>query len=384
MVQRIKTGMIADGAVTTAKMNDEVENLFSFRNRIRNGDMRVDQRDTVNSAIVLTGSVPSQRYVTDGFSLKVFGSNYPAGNIIKAQKVNEGPASVGIKTSLKITAQTSITMNASRLGAWVEQPIEADNILDFLINTGMPDMTISFWAKSNKTGNVSVSVETLENDSEAAKGSYCTVQTINAVETWEYKTVTIPATSVYNFKQGNIGGIHVKIGISSNGSWLTSTDDQWNPVSSARGVLSTRQTNFVASTNDYIQITGVQLEKGTVATPFEVKPYGVELALAQRYFIRMTGRATGYVRNPDGLFQCFIMLPNNMRTEQPSGTFNNLGVFSNFQSAVASLPSGFSVGGESKCASRGFLYIDGGLGSYTGHTFIPSWEGFSFDVSSEL
>jgi hypothetical protein len=73
-----------------------------------------------------------------------------------------------------------------------------------------------------------------------------------------------------------------------------------------------------------------------------------------------------------------------MRTEQPSGTFNNLGIFSNFQSATASSPSAFEIGGESKAATRGFLYVSGSLGSYSSHTFIPSWESFSFDASSEL
>jgi hypothetical protein len=280
MVQRIKTGMIADGAVTTAKMNDEVENLFSFRNRIINGDMRIDQRNN-GSAAPATGA-QNNAYGVDRFYTRAFGGagDYPAGTLHNSQRSTDAPP--GFSYSLRVTAAQNIAypVGGARLGAWIQQPIEADNVLDLLNGSGgTVAFTISFWAKASKTGVVSVSVECYN-----VGGSYCTTVNINQANTWEYKTVTIPAQNSYNFSSGNGNGLELKIGLASNTSWLVSTLNQWNNGSTSRGVLASTQTNFLAATNDYLAITGVQLEAGSTVTPFERRPYGLELSLCERYY----------------------------------------------------------------------------------------------------
>jgi len=323
MIQRVKTGVIADGAITTAKMNDEVENLFSFRNRIINGDMRIDQRN--NGSAAAATAAQNNAYGVDRFYTRAFGGagDYPAGTLHNSQRSTDAPP--GFSYSLRVTAAQNISypVGGARLGAWIQQSIEADNLLDFLNGSGgTVAFTVSFWAKASKTGVVSVSVECF-----SVGGSYCTTVNINQANTWEYKTVTIPAQNSYNFSSGNGVGLELKIGLASNTSWLVSTLNQWNN-SSNRGVLASTQTNFLAATNDYLAITGVQFEAGSTVTPFERRPITTELLLCQRYYAKMSstnnnGAVGSGIGRSSTATNIYIKLPVTMRT-LPTVSYNTL------------------------------------------------------------
>ena len=172
----------------------------------------------------------------------------------------------------------------------MQYSFENQDIQPLQEGSGLKDFTVSLWLKSNKTGNVTISVE-------GEFYSYSTYVSISSASTWEYKTVTFPATSLavgIDYTSDPTGpDFSLKVGLGSNGSWLVATDDQWNDKSTNRGVLSPQQTNFQAAVNDYLQITGVQLEVGDTSTPFEHRSYAQELALCERYFeIHDTGDQT--------------------------------------------------------------------------------------------
>ena len=360
-------GDASGGTTTTVNGYTPTVSNMAGRNRIINGDMRIDQRNAGASVTNIAGNV----YTIDRW--ECFGT--VASKFTVQQNAGSVTPPADYTNYLGVTSSSAYAITSGDVFR-VTHKIEGYNVSD--LNWGgasAKSATMSFWVRSSLTGTFGGAITNSSQDR-----SYPFTYTINSANTWEQKTIPIPGDTSGAWLKNTGIGIFIIFSLGS-GSVYSAPANSWTSTSyinSATGAASLVSTNGAT-----FYITGVQLEAGSVATPFEHRQYGQELALCQRYFVRINGRADGYVRH-DGNFNCFITLPNNMRTEQPSGTFSNLGAFSNFQSAVASSPSGFSIGSESKAATRGFIFIGGTLGSYSSHTYIPSWEGFSFDASSEL
>lgn len=286
----------------------------SFRNRIINGDMRVDQRLAGTQGTYVYNAPQESKYGVDRWSTTFFSFTSGAGNMAYLQSVADAPA--GFMKSLKITSISGFTAGGanSGIGGFITQSIEGQNIADFALPSGgFCAMVLSLWVKASKVGTVSISVE-----SNATGGCHwLSTVTINAANTWEYKVVHIPASSFGAINKDTTAGLVVNIGLTSNGSWLVNTPNQWN-TDANRGVLAPNQTQFMSGAGDTFQLTGVQLEKGTQATPFEHRPIGTELALCQRYFVKETqGNAykailcsTGYPRT----YYMVVDLPIPMRS----------------------------------------------------------------------
>jgi len=271
------TGIVApafDGAVDAADLTGTVPSsavpYVSGRNRIINGAMTIDQRNA-GAAVTFSGS--NIIFVSDRFNVGIFGTTY-SNPTMTAQQVTDAPS--GYTNSLKVTSSSTVTPDTNKLGSWFQQKIEGFNVLDLAWGTAAASaVTVQFRVKASKTGAISVSIENSANDR-----SYVTTVTISAANTWETKTVTIPGDTSGTWLTNNGTGLSLQIGIMSNGSWLAGAGGAW---SSTRALLSTSQTNFIATSGDYIAITGVQLEAGSIATTFERRLYGQELALCQRY-----------------------------------------------------------------------------------------------------
>jgi hypothetical protein len=257
---------------TTIQADDLNIGQLGNRNKIINGAMQVAQRGTSATSVSASGY-----YTCDRWNYHKDGSE-----IITLSQESDAPAD--FKYSQKIlvtTADIDIPVNSMMR---LEQRIEASSLRD--INQGTASakqLNVSFWVKSNKTGSFSVG---MFNDNNGATISQ--PYTINSADAWEHKTVTFVAdTSVGTLSTtDNAVGLRLWFALASGTSFNSGTPNVWSTSATHRAIG--QAVNLFDATNNYWQVTGVQLEAGDTATPFEHRSYGQELALCQRYYQRIT------------------------------------------------------------------------------------------------
>ena len=251
-----------------------------FRNRIINGDMRIDQR---NSGSAVNGNGGNKTHPVDRFYSAVYNTT---GNTTGQQSAT---APTGFTNSLKISVQTADTSVGSTDQVWYGQDIEGFNVADLGFGAaGASSITLSFWVYSNVTGTYCV---TFKNSAE--NRGYTAEYTINSSNTWEKKTITVPGDTTGTWLTNNGTGLKIWFVLMAGSSQQT-TANTWNATSGSIG--TSNQVNFMSSLSNAWYITGVQLEVGTVATPFERRLYGHELALCQRYFFKVTNRGSRWLQ----------------------------------------------------------------------------------------
>jgi hypothetical protein len=248
---------------------------MGFRNRLINSNMAIDQRNAGASL-----SYPASTYAN---CLDRWQAQNATDGAFTIQQVAEAPA--GFVNSLKFTTTTADASLAATQQAWIRQPIEGLNTADLAWGSSSAQpVTLSFWVRSSLTGTFGGA---LTNNAE--NRSYPFTYTINAAATWEYKTVTIPGDTTGTWLTTNSRGIVLMLGLGV-GSTYSGTAGAWAGSSffTATGAVS-----VIGTLNATWQITGVQLEAGSVASPFERRDYGRELMMCQRYYYRQTSQAAG-------------------------------------------------------------------------------------------
>jgi hypothetical protein len=240
---------------------------FGFRNRIINGDCRIDQRNAGAAVTISTGG--SAIYSLDRW----VGVNATDGTFT-IQRSTVAPA--GFTNSLLATVTSTDASIGSTQAINIRQNIEGFNVADLGWGTANAQpITIGFWVRSSVTGQYGVSV-----NNSAYNRSYPSSFTINSANTYEYKTVTIPGDTSGTWLTDNGIGLVLQISLSV-GSSLIGTANTWSS-SFFYGVSG--QVNWIGNSGATFYITGVQLEAGSVATPFERRDYGRELMMCQRYY----------------------------------------------------------------------------------------------------
>lgn len=242
----------------------------TFRNRVINGDMRIDQR---NSGSAVTWNATGI-FGVDRFRSGQMGLTWGTG-VITAQQSTTAPA--GFKNSLKLTVATADSSLAATDGYGLLQPIEGLNLADLNWGTAnAASVTVSFWVQSSITGTYAFS---LTNNA----GDRCHVATysVNAANTLEYKTITIPGDTTGTWLNDNGVGLNMRWDLGSGSNGQTTTTNAWQAGNYGR---TSSTVNFISTVGATFYITGVQFEKGTVATPFEFRLYGAEDALCKRYY----------------------------------------------------------------------------------------------------
>jgi hypothetical protein len=247
---------VAAGGSVAAAFNSH--QFMGMRNRIINGDMRIDQRNAGASVTAFTSyTVDRFQKVTSGAAQSSF------------QQVADAPN--GFVNSLKFT----VTSTDASTTVYIKQAIEGFNTADFMFGTAnAKTVTLSFWVKSSVTGTYSVVFI-----NSAFNRSYVTTYSISSADTWEYKTITVAGDTTGTWLANNGIGVELRFAIASGGT--TQTTGLWG---TANAFCASTQTNWANNSGATFYITGVQLEVGSVATPFERRPYGTELALCQRYY----------------------------------------------------------------------------------------------------
>jgi len=271
------TGGASLGDVVVSSINSGP--VSGARNRIINGDMRIDQRN--NGSVVTTAA--GYQYPVDRW--RSFDNITTGGWSV--QRVADAP--VGFTSSFRLTvttAQSSFT--SGELGVLCEQAIEGNTISDLSFGTASAKtITISFWVKSSITGTFGFAV--FNNNGASIDRTYPTTYAISSANTWEYKTITIAGDTAGTWQTGTGTGMYVAFeGYGASDQFGTA--NTWN---AGAKFLASGIVNLFATNGATWQVTGVQLEAGTVATPFERRSFGAELALCQRYF--ETGSVKIYV-----------------------------------------------------------------------------------------
>jgi hypothetical protein len=285
--------------------NLDTTNSLFFRNRIINGDMRIDQR---NAGAAVSSSTSTSKYVTDRWL-----TDQNGGGSFNTQQVTDAPDN--FNNSLKVT----VTGTTSSYNIAVRQGIEGYNIADLAWGTAAAKtVTISFWVKASVAGIYPFSIRI------PAQAWYATQYTISQANTWEYKSVTIAGpTSTYTPNKDNTAGFWLYF---LQGGVQDTPGGSWN--NTGGGIIS-GSVNLMATNGATWQLTGVQMEVGTAATAFERRPYGTELQLCQRYCwssYTASGNGgplgTGAVYNTT-LTQVALHLPVPMRTTPSATTVAN-------------------------------------------------------------
>ena len=294
--------------------SDIGEQALSNRNVIINGAMQVAQRGTSTASITGIGYNTADRWNTSIITQGTWTQSVEA----------DAPTGSGFRNSLKMLCTTADASPAAGDQLRVDTFLEGQNIQVFRKGTASAkSFALSFWVKSNTTGTYICNLIDADN-TRSVSASY----TISASGTWEQKTIIFPADTTGAFDNDNAVSLRCIwwLGAGSNATSGTLNTTWASNVEANRAV---GQTNLASAINNYWQITGVQLEAGAVATPFEFEDYGVTLRKCQRYYFR-DNAVLNYSRFGNGSAvsttsaQIDIRLPVTMRNYFSSVDSNTL------------------------------------------------------------
>jgi len=240
------------------------------KNLIINGNMQIAQRGT--SA---TGKTTSGYYTCDRW-YNVFSG---AGTWTFTQDTDV-PTGQGFANSLKMNCTTANASIAAADSFQLHHRFEGQNLQHLKKGTSSAEsVTLSFWVKSNKTGTYQINLDDRDNTRIIGK-----TYSIDTADTWEKKTLTFAGDTTGAFDNDNNNSLRLIWWLAAGSNYTTgSVPTSWEATDTT-DIAAGLTVNLADSTSNYLNITGVQLEVGENATPFEHRMYSQELAMCQRYF----------------------------------------------------------------------------------------------------
>ena len=344
---------MANTKIPSELVDDQV---FSGRRLNINGDMRVAQRGTETSMQNGFGGPDRIRLATNSlgvFTLSQSGSH--PNNFMKSFHINT------------TTANGSPGVDAYAL---LQYKFEGNDLSSLKWGTSDAEqVTVSFWVKTNKTGTYNLELYQLDNSSNPfANKQY----TVSAADTWEKKVVTFPSANNVEIPLDNTNALNLNfwLGAGSNYTSGSASDGNFHSTNANRAAGNV---NIADSTSNTFRITGLQIETGTQATPFEYRSIGEELALCQRYYFRAKNSSAGYplywahpITTGSTVYRrAQIQLPVEMRI---AGTYTVTLVYGGSLAAASSAPTAEFItanGATIKCdhasandGSGAYVYIN--------------------------
>jgi hypothetical protein len=266
----------SDGVTFPDSTTQNTTDRYGFVNRIINGDMRIDQR---NAGAAITINSASNTYSVDRF----FGRGDTSDGVFTLDQTTTVPA--GFTNSVLATVTTADASIGATQRYQIGHRIEGFNVADLGWGTASAKtVTLSFWVRSSLTGTFGGALT-----NSAADRSYPFSYSISVANTWEQKSVTIAGDTTGTWLTDSGIGIQLLFSLGAGSTYL-GTAGSW---AATLYTGATGQTQVIGTLNATWYVTGVQLEVGSVATPFERRPYGTELALCQRYYYKISGSGTG-------------------------------------------------------------------------------------------
>ena len=261
---------IAGEAMLRAETPQEQFNLIGAgrRNLIINGAMVFSQRN--GTSAVTLNSAGSVVYDFDRWRRQVYENGK-----LSLQQVTDAPS--GFSYSIKATTVSAVAGSGADYYMF-NQLIEGFNTAHLAFGTSSAKtITLSFWVKSTLAGQWSGAIK-----NSASNRAYVFTYNINSANTWEYKTITISGDTSGTWVGSTNGiGLSLMYDLGTARSDLQGASNAW---SSTNAYAASTGVRLVQNPSATWQITGVQLELGDTATPFEHRSYGEELAKCQRYF----------------------------------------------------------------------------------------------------
>ena len=323
--------------------------VAGMRNKIINGKMDVAQRGTSFPAIA-TGAYSLDRWLT------AYVTNT---GVATVSQQSDAPTNE-FQNSLRANVTTADTNIAAGEYFILAQRVEGYNVRDLIGRT----FTMSFWARSSKTGVHCVSFRNSVFDR-----SYVAEYSIASANTWEFKTVTVSGglilAGTWNWTTGQ--GLEICWALAS-GATFNTTAGAWQ---TGNFTGTANQVNCLDTIGNIFAITGVQLEVGSVATPFEHRPIGLELALCQRYYYQIGGNASTedfavgvFVSATD--YRFVVRHPQRMRVGPAVAA---LGTISNFQATATATyaASAFALNTSSVDSINASFTVAGATGGQGGY-----------------
>jgi hypothetical protein len=344
---------------------DEINDAYdagalSNRNLIINGAMRIAQRGTSSTALGY--------YTLDRF---LHGRSGGTRTFSQQTLASGTPFDLGFKNYMSMTNTTAGSTNTTDY-VEVYHKIEAQDVATSGWNYKSSDsyITISFWVRSSVAGTYTWWMR----DEDATSYTYAFNYTL-ASNTWTKVTHSIPGHSGLVFNNDNGAGLRIQwmAYYGSNYCSASATLNEWSTGAS----LPIHDTTWNTTSGATFDITGIQLEVGDTATPFEHRSYGDELAKCQRYYYELdsvsaNGSYTSLIltryTDASNNYSAVVRHPTVMRTG-PTISFQS-GMRAHFPT-VTIVAGTFSAGGatptsagivcnpSSNNAAHRLVYIDG-------------------------
>jgi len=283
-------------------------NNVSFRNKIINGAMVIDQRNA-GASVSASGQYTLDRWITATSVASKFTVQQNAGSVTPP---------TGFATYLGITSSSAYSVPAGEIYA-IGQYIEGVNFYDLAWGTAnAKTVTLSFQVYSSLTGTFGGALQ-----NSAQNRSYPFSYTVSSANTWTTVSVTIAGDTSGTWI-GATNGVGVRVFFSvGTGSTYSGTANAW---AGSQYYQPTGAVSVVGTNTATLYITGVQLEAGSTASPFEYRSYGVELALCQRYLPAFSGsglQVAGYAYGTNTGLSTFLF-PVPTRVAPTGLTYSNL------------------------------------------------------------
>ena len=337
---------IPTGTTNVAITGDITANNFAGRNYIINGQGLINQRGAQ------TG-MANGAYFSDRWSY-----SYAGTAVVNGSTVSE---------YIEVDVTTADAALGASDQAHIRQKIEADNVTDFLLGTASAKtVTLSFKHKHTKTGTYCVFfLNSAGNRSYVAEYT----QSVSNTEETASITVTLDTTGTW-VTTGTGNGLLVGFSMGS-GSTYHATADTWT---AGTYFATSNQVNALDSASNYFRITDVQLELGSTATEFEVRPVGDTLALCQRYYQRHSSLHSCWSYNTTTI-RCSVAYSPQLRA---AGTLSMIDTTPAISDGVAAFT------GSSSAITNGAASVNGQVFKIDGFSGLTAWHGFGENQATDI